>query len=213
MPPAQRTSFAKLSQRDLAAAIARHEMLYTGRMGGARAVFAFCDLSGLDLSGHNLADADFTGAVLEEANLSGAKLDSTSFYGADLRRANMSGASLRRTDMRGACMRGANFIGADLYEADMREGTIAQQDGRGDIRFLQHDIGPTALPGAMLNSANLERAKMTGSIAIQADFTDAMMRGCRLARANLRQANFGGANLENADLSGSDLSGANLSGA
>jgi len=94
MPPAQRTGFAKLSQRDLAAAIARHEMLYTGRMGGARAVFAFCDLSGLDLSGHNLADADFTGAILEEANLSGAKLDSTSFYGADLRRVAAPGATV-----------------------------------------------------------------------------------------------------------------------
>src|SRR3569623_1100889 len=186
MNQARHTGFAKLTQKDVSAAAARHEMLYSGRMGGARAVFAFCDLSGLDLSGHNLADADFTGAILEEANLSGAKLDSTSFYGADLRRANLRGASLRRTDMRGACMRGANFIGADLFEADMREGTIAQQDGRGDIRVLQHDIAPTEVPAAMLNTAKLESTKMTGSIAIQADFTDAMLRGCRLAGANLR---------------------------
>jgi len=70
----RRTSFARLSQKDLSAAVARHEMLYSGRMGGARAVFAFCDLSGLDLSGRQLSDADFTGAVLEEANLAGARL-------------------------------------------------------------------------------------------------------------------------------------------
>ena len=37
----------------------------------------------------------------------------------------------------------------------------------------------------MMNSANLERAKLTGAIAIQADFTDAVMKGCRLTRANL----------------------------
>ena len=54
--------------------------------------------------------------------------------------------------------------------------------------MLQHDLGPSELPAAMLNSANLERAKMTGAIAVQADFTDAMMKGCRLTRANLRQA-------------------------
>jgi uncharacterized protein YjbI with pentapeptide repeats len=38
-------------------------------MGDARAVFAFADLSGLNLSGRNLADAD-----TEETDLTGAKL-------------------------------------------------------------------------------------------------------------------------------------------
>jgi len=100
MTPARHTSFARLTQKDVSTSAARHEMLQTGRMGGARAVFAFCDLSGLDLSGRNLGDADFTGAVLEETNFEGAKLDSASFFGADLRRANLAGASLRRADMR-----------------------------------------------------------------------------------------------------------------
>src|SRR2546423_388429 len=98
-------------------------MLYAGRMGGARAAFAFCDLSG-----------------------------------------------------------------ADLYEADLREGTITQRDGLGNLRAMQHDIGPAEMPAALLNSANLERARLTGVIAMQADFTDAIMRGCTLTRANLRQA-------------------------
>ena len=62
---ADRNTFAKLSQKEAAEAAARHETLYSGRIGGARAVFAFSDLSGLDLSGRNLADADFTGAILE----------------------------------------------------------------------------------------------------------------------------------------------------
>src|SRR5215813_9814102 len=97
----RRVSFSRLTQKQVAAAIARHEMLYSGRMGGARATFAFCDLSGLDLSGRNLADADFTGAVLEEANFAGARLESASFFGADLRRGNLINASLRRADLRG----------------------------------------------------------------------------------------------------------------
>jgi uncharacterized protein YjbI with pentapeptide repeats len=89
MTQARHTGFAKLTQKDVSAAIARHEMLQSGRMGGARAVFAFCDLTGLDLAGRNLADADFTGAVLEEANFAGAKLDMASFFGADMRRSNL----------------------------------------------------------------------------------------------------------------------------
>jgi len=54
---------------------------------------------------------------------------------------------------------------------------------------------------------------MSGAIAVRADSTDAVMKGCRLVRANLRQARLNGANLENADLSGCNLTGADLSGA
>ncbi len=62
---------------------------------------------------------------------------------------------MRRVDMRGASLRGANMIGTDLYEADLREGTIAEKDKYGNLRVLQHDVGPTELPAAMMNSANL----------------------------------------------------------
>src|ERR1700753_1467369 len=173
MTKVRHTVCARLTQKDVSAVAARHEMLYSGRIGGARAVFAFCDLSGLDLAGRNLADADFTGAVLEETNFAGARLDSASFFGADLRRANLSNARMRRADLRGTSLRGANLIGADLYEADFREGTIAEKDRYGNLRVLQHDLGPAELPSAMLHSANLERARMTGAMAVQADFTDA----------------------------------------
>src|ERR1700685_3716908 len=164
MTQARHTGFARLTQKDVSAAAARHEMLYSGRLGGARAVFAFCDLSGLDLSGRNLADADFTGAIMEETNFAGAKLDSASFFGADLRRSNMSGASMRRADMRGASMRGANLIGTDLFEADLREGTIAEKDKYRNLRVLQHDLGPSELPAAMMNTDNMERATMNGAM-------------------------------------------------
>jgi uncharacterized protein YjbI with pentapeptide repeats len=101
MSQVRRISFSKLTQKQAASAVARHEMLYAGRIGCARAVFAFCDLSGLDLSGRSLSDADFTGALPEETNLAGSRLDSASFFGADLRRANLAGASMKRADMRG----------------------------------------------------------------------------------------------------------------
>src|SRR5258708_39035791 len=137
-------------------------MLYAGRIGGARAVFAFCDLSGLDLSGRNVGDGDFTGAALEETNFEGAKLDTASFFGADLRRANLSAASLRRADLRGASMRGANMIGADLYESAMREGTIAEKDKYGKLKILLHDLGRSTLPAAMMTCANPAPSKVTG---------------------------------------------------
>ena len=186
MPAATAAAVRRPSQAEVDLICAKHDRLWTSRPGGARAVFAWCDLTGVDLRGRNLCDADFTGAVLEEANFAGAKLDMASFFGADMRRSNLEGASMRRVDMRGASLRGANLIGTDLYEADLREGTIAEKDKYGNLRVLQHDIGASEMPAAMMNSANLSGTKMTGAMAVQADFTDAIMKGCRLTRANLQ---------------------------
>ena len=76
--------------------------------------------------------------------------------------------------------------------------------------FRSHDIGPSELPAAMMASANLERAKLTGAIAIQADFTDAIMVGCQLSKTDLRSANLSGVNLQGANLNSANLRGASL---
>lgn len=212
-PKRDKSGYRKITQKDAHLIATRHEMLYAGRMGGARASFAFCDLSGLDLSGRALNDADFSGAILTDVNFERTKLENAIFFAADLRRANLKSAAMRRADLRGASMRGANLTGADLFECDLREGVIAQRDRNGGFKMLRHNETPADMPGAILANANLERSKMSGVIALQADFSDAIMRGIRLTRANLRRANLQGAILENADLSGADLSGANLSGA
>src|SRR5205085_6832988 len=64
--------------------------------------------------------------------------------------------------------------------------------------------------GAILAGANLERSRLSGVMAVRADFTDAVLRDAKLIRANLKQASMMGANLSGADLSGADLAGADL---
>ena len=54
----------RLTQHEAEQICARHDRLWTSKPGGARAVFAWMDLTGLNLSGMNLCDADFTGAIL-----------------------------------------------------------------------------------------------------------------------------------------------------
>ena len=61
----------RLTQAEIDVICAKHDRLWSARMGGARAVFTWKDLSGLDLSGRNLCDADFTGAILADCDLSG----------------------------------------------------------------------------------------------------------------------------------------------
>ena len=80
--PAQ--ELRRLDQHELDAVCAKHDRLWTSKPGGARAVFAWKDLSGLDLRGKNLCDADLTGAVLADCQMQGIRLDHANLFGADL---------------------------------------------------------------------------------------------------------------------------------
>ena len=202
----------RVNQAEVDRICARHDRLWTSKPGGARAVFAWTDLSGLDLTGRNLCDADFSGAVLAGCKLHGARLDHATLFGADLQDADLRDCSLRRADLRGACLRNADLTGADLFEADLREGVLAAADPK--FGFRRIEAGGKArvgdAQGAKLVGANLERSKLSGVIAVKADFTDAVLKDARLVRANLKQATMKGCNLSGADLSGADLDGADL---
>lgn len=208
--PAPVQELRKLDQHELDAVCAKHDRLWTSKPGGARAVFAWKDLSGLDLRGRNLCDADLTGAVLSGCLMQGVRLDHANLFGADLQNADLTDASLRRADLRGACMRGANLTAADLFEADLREGSIAVGDRDRGLRVLEHINRVGEASGAILAGANLERSRLSGVMAIKADFSDAILKDAKLVRANLKQANMSGANMAGADLSGADLAGADL---
>lgn len=203
-------AYRRLTQEEADLICTRHDRLWTARPGGARAVFSWMDLSGLNFRGRNLCDADFTGAILHGAKFANARLDHAVFFGADMQEADLSEASMRRSDLRGACLRGSDLSGADLFEADLREGSIAAVDRAKGLRLLEHVNRVAEAQGASLAGANLERSKLSGVIAIKADFTDAIMKDCKLVRANLKQASMSGANLAGADLSGADLSGADM---
>jgi len=210
--PAKSLVARRLNQAEVDAICAKHDRLWSSKPGGARAVFAWCDLSGLDLSGKNLCDADFTGALLANCRLVHARLDHATLFGADVQDADLSEASLRRADLRGACLRNANLTGADLFEADLREGVLAAADPRLGYRKLEAG-GPARqgdVQGAKLIGANLERSKLSGVVAVKADFSDAILKDARLVRANLKQCNLKGADLSGADLSGADLAGADM---
>src|SRR6201985_3733268 len=202
----------RINQAEVDRICARHDRLWSSKPGGARAVFAWTDLSGIDLTGRNLCDADFSGAVLAGCKLQGARLDNAVLFGADLQDADLRAASLRRAALRGACLRNADLTGADMFEADLREGVLAAADPK--FGFRRIEAGGAArvgdAQGAKLVGANLERSKLSGVIAVKADFTDAVLKEARLVRAHLKQGTMKGANLSGADLSGADLSGSDL---
>ena len=54
------------------------------------------------------------------------------------------------------------------------------------------------------SGANLTNASLTGAVAVKTDFSEAVMRGCKLIRAHIRGANFSGTNLQGADFAQAD---------
>ncbi len=210
MSALQATRHRRLAQTEVDLICAKHDRLWAARPGGARAVFSWCDLSGLDLSGRNLADADFTGAILADCRLKATRLDHATLFCADLQHADLTDASMKRADLRGACLRGADLSGADMFEADLREGAVAAADRQVGFRMIEPGRRISDAQGAILAGANLERSRLSGVMAIKADFTDAVLKDAKLVRANLKQATMTGCNLAGADLSGADLAGADL---
>lgn len=99
--------------------------------------------------------------------------------------ANLSGAQLSAVDLTRADLVGANLDGADLSRA--------------------------SLIGARLTGARLERALLEWTIANDAKFSGARLRGADASGAKLIQADLSHADLQGADLSRADLSGADLS--
>src|ERR1700761_969808 len=91
-------AYRRLTQEEADIICAKHDRLWTARPGGARAVFSWMDLSGLNFRGRNLSDADFTGAIVSGCKFTGARLDHAIFFAADMQDTDLSESSLRRAD-------------------------------------------------------------------------------------------------------------------
>lgn len=202
-----------VSQAELDMIVTAHEKFVTGKPGGRRACLQFVNLSGLDLSFRNLADADLTGSILDGCRMVRTKLERANLFGCDLRKADLRQAVLIRADLRGVCLRGANLAQADLTQADFREGKIGVPHPRKGLETLRHETRVGEVDEVNFSGATLDGSQFTGVSAFKADFSDCSLRGAKLSGGNFKEANLVGAILDGADVSGANLEGANLEGA
>lgn len=99
----------KINQIELNKILDLHKKWLDDKPDGKRADLSYTDLSGLNLSGAILRNANLIKVILEGANLEGADLSC-----ADLRGANLEGANLEGTDLSCSDLRGANLSNANL---------------------------------------------------------------------------------------------------
>ena len=204
----------QLPEGQLGEILRRHDLFRNSRPGGRRAVLTGVDLSGLDLAGQDLSHADFTSASFYGANLAGCRFDCATLFACDFRQANLENASLVRADLRGCHFAGAILVGANLFSADLREGLHVSRDRKGEFHTLvPEEHNATAISGADFSGANLTNASLSGAIAIQTDFSNATMRGCKLSAPGSRAPTFPVATWRDADFGQADTRGACFRGA
>jgi uncharacterized protein YjbI with pentapeptide repeats len=186
-----------------------HKSYLESRPGGQRAVLIDRDLSGLTLTDQDFSHADVSGSSFYGSRLRGCRFNSATAFGCDFRHADLENASMLRTDLRGCTFEGASLVGADLFEADLREGGQVTRDRKGEF----HNRGTGQLPATPFSGANLTNASLSGVFGVKTDFSNAIMRGCRLTRARVRGANFADCDLDGADFGQADTRDACFRGA
>jgi uncharacterized protein YjbI with pentapeptide repeats len=77
------------------------------------------DLSGADLSGFLLDNADLHDTILINANLSNAVINDANLSVSDLQNANLSNAIIKRTDLHGSDLRGTNRTNTQLQGSNL----------------------------------------------------------------------------------------------
>lgn len=208
MPPVDFT-LEKVTQAEINEIIRKHLMFLSAKPGGARAVIRDRDLSGLNFTGQNLAQSDFTGCIMQHTVLTNASFESATLFGCDLRGATMRATRLVRADLRGAEIDEADLYRADLTGADLREGkTVVKRK----IRQKDDQYSKAAeVGGVQFIGSNLTDAILAGALAMGADFTDAKMESADLSGTNLKGAVLRGADMSNTVLKGADLRDADFS--
>ena len=118
--------------------------------------------------------ANFTGAVLSDANLPGARLSGALLRGANLGGATLASANLSEANLRGAYLSGASFDRANLRGADLG---IANLIGTSLVRT---DLTLADLSGANLSRADLDDADLSGAKLVGANFSLANLSNTQL---------------------------------
>jgi uncharacterized protein YjbI with pentapeptide repeats len=161
------------------------------------------DLTGADLAGGGLANAQLQRANFTDANLAHAALLFSNLTGALLFGADLTHAMLNDTNLTGAHLGGADLTDAILADANLTDVTFANGPG----------IDNTVLTRAQFFRANLIHARLDHALLEGALLIDAHLTGADLTSAKLAGADLSGADLSGADLSGADLTDANLTDA
>lgn len=134
----------------------------------------------LDLSGANLRGVDLVEAQLSRANF---------------RQADLSNSILLEANLSHTILWGANLSHANLWKANLSGADISQNANLSHAVLTNANLSDASLFLANLSGAGLQGANLAGVSLSRANLTGANLRGADLTRVHLAAANLTGANL------------------
>ena len=136
-----------------------------------KAVFKNADLTNVRFPQNaNLKGADFSGAVLDNANLMEADLTGASFVKTSLNNANFMKSKLENADLTGIVAKKANFIKADLSDAKMIGANL-----------MEANLKSATLVRTDFRMANLCGAEVMRAVVGDTDFRDANLKMTKIS--------------------------------
>lgn len=198
----------------------------------------YCNLAGVDFSGHDLTNvklshANLNGAVLSNVDLSGADLRATTLQGADLVNSNLDGANLcgaqlngsaqvnQAATLTGAHLRNTNLANTNLDGAKLSSASFYSSGAGGSCQQTSCDSYVkskcASAYGASVNNASFDSAYLSnvdmGTVkGVGVNFSNAALFGVSFAGADLSHNNLSSVSsfFNNTYLQGTDFSRANL---
>jgi uncharacterized protein YjbI with pentapeptide repeats len=136
-----------------------------------KAVFNKADLTNARFPQNaNLKGADFSGAVLDNANLMEADLTGASFVKTSLNNANLMKSNLENADLTGIVAKKANFIKADLSDAKMIGANL-----------MEANLKSATLVRTDFRMANLYGAEVMRAVVGETDFRGANLKMTKIS--------------------------------
>ncbi len=164
--------FANLRGADLSVKPAN----WTSKSDPDSDVVSGAQLNGVDLREADLTNAFLVGALLNEAQLGGAELLSADLRNAELTDAHLEGADLLGTRLEGATAGQAHLTGADLHAAHLKGTRLAGADlSRADLTgadLTDADIQYAIFTNAVVDADQISKAKNYKSAFLDASLLD-----------------------------------------
>jgi uncharacterized protein YjbI with pentapeptide repeats len=173
-----------------------------------KANLAMCDLSGVEIWGKDLTEANLSGATFARAslanvNLTRANLSGTNFSGASLASVSFEKAIMVGSDFSGALMTDNTIFAPGAKILDVTLSNVSLEDVvLNGIKFINVD-----LTGATFKNVNLTSSLFGESVLDGVTFSGGTLRSARIYNSQAENLH-----LDNVDVSNADFSFTNLTG-
>ncbi len=177
----------RLTREDVVLRLERGESL-------AGSILSGLDLSGLDFSGRDLSEVTCVGTIFHEADLRSCNLTRINAKEADFSR-----AVLKEAEFNKALCNKSLFVSADLSGASVHQSVFRGADMTGvnlsGARLNMTTLEKVKLQQAVCTGLSLTLAAMSGTDAVNCSFAEASFRKCLFQKNSLHNADFSRASL------------------